>query len=1763
MARPSLVFIGEGNILLSSLQQASTFALEIKGVFSNTAQVQAWCRDTGIAVFTRSANIEKALHGAGFDYLLSINNPRIIPDSELRLAGKLNINYHDSLLPAYAGVNASSWAILHGETTHGVSLHVMEAGIDTGHVLESEVVPVLLTDSALALNLRCLHAFRVAFTRLLTTVASSAPFVFRAQDPGKRSYFGLFACPPNMGVLNFHDDIRKVHDLARALEYGHHENSLGSPKVLTSSGRYLLVKNADVTLMTPPAQDTAPGTIVDIVDDTLIVKTATDLILLSVAELDGSPLSAENLLSYAVTAGRVLQSPRCPPTDLITSVRKKEAFWRRTMQKYDPTLFLRQKINLGAYIMAESETKNVKELSLQYLPHCASEDSEKTDVFLLSTFIYFMARMCCTEQVHVGIVADKTAIPEEYKDLYSDVCPCVFHIDQSLTATVAFDQYIGTVKKLKSSHTFLKDMIYRYPELQERRREIRHNLVIATPKELQQDQDIKQRLLRDCNMLMTLTKSEITIFYTDKPNCNVQDIFDTLHHYGAYVKSVCTLTPLQPLQHVQLLSAEEMATLYPLTTTEENGFAAQGSDLYRLFDEQCHRSPNATAIRSTSLSLTYSQMKDAVISIASMLGQYLGGEKKCVSLHLPNSLSYVISLMACCKVSCPFVPLPVDLPTDRVLFSLLDARVTMMITTEAAFNNDKLQALSRQPALLHKAPDETLVLLQIDSIETQSNGVCDTSSSGNPAEFSSDNLQTLARKEAELLDDCCYVMYTSGSTGRPKGVQVRMPGVVNLAAAQIAALELSPDDVTAQFASIGFDASISEIVTALLSGGTLAVLYERERLGKEFVHAMALMGVTVITLPPSVLNIYSPSQFPSLRKVVTAGEPCTSLTAFKWTPDAGHASVCFFNAYGPTEATVCGTMYKFRREDYSERTVQDLAIGNSIQGVVVYILDDHFRPVPADVLGEIYMGGAGVSGGYIGHALNKNASNFIPNPLLKHTLVDKYSLKKSQSLYSNGVNTSTNSRNHVNCVVLQDGLNNKEKTLLKEVGFSNIMNLVGNNGFVNQNNDVVNMSRRGKRIVTTLYKTGDLAFQDKHGRLTFVGRLDDQVKIRGQRVDLSEIEQVIMQQPTVEMAVVVKHGCLQCQEPSIVAFVAPTVICMSELKENLSRTLPKYMIPNYICKLQATDFPVSINGKINRKALETDERVHVQELCLDSGHLNEDQLTIAKLWCQVLGLDEARANSMHRLSSFVELGGNSLHLVILQRLVEDAFHVSLSFIDVGAADTIQNFADMLKRKKDIVKHDSDAKAHDKASSLREVILNDSVLNLHEFLPSANEDDLSKNLNMDRRPPSLFGGNEDAKRIMISGVTGFLGAFLLAEVLEKTAWQVICMVREKNETRGMDRVVANLNHYGLWRQSFSPRLFVVLSDVSEPNLGISPDTYHYLCVHVDIVFINAATMNFNYGYDDHRQANVLGTKEFIRFAALEKKKFMFFTSSLSVLLFPCQLNANTDHMIGNTDNINGNTDNIEGRDSDQRDYHPVLKECDCIADPLLVEGGYGQSKWASERLVLQALNHLPGGAVFRPARISGHSVSGIGPKNDLFGSLLNGIYSLGSYPDLNFPFDLTPVDFCARAMVEITIKVIESTGCLWSPSSISSKGHDVKDKASPSERHSTEPAEKDRLSMPPVFHLFNKNTVPFHELFGPSISAVSVDEWRVKLRTADPSCPLVPFTPFFLSPFWDRARHWPVFDTTNTDSLVSQDTLQLLRPSKELLAIYKNYFNLHF
>ena len=246
--------------------------------------------------------------------------------------------------------------------------------------------------------------------------------------------------------------------------------------------------------------------------------------------------------------------------------------------------------------------------------------------------------------------------------------------------------------------------------------------------------------------------------------------------------------------------------------------------------------------------------------------------------------------------------------------------------------------------------------------------------------------------------------------------------------------------------------------------------------------------------------------------------------------------------------------------------------------------------------------------------------------------------------------------------------------------------------------------------------------------------------------------------------------------------------------------------------------------------------------------------------------------------------------------------------------------------------------------------------------------------------------ETPSRMLLTGATGFLGAFLLQELLERTAADIYCLVRASTPAEGMARLRRNLERYALWDERVSARIVPVLGDLAEPALGLDAGTFDDLAERMDAIYHNGAHVNLILPYSELKASNVGGTHEVLRLASRSRTKPVHFVSSVAVFPFD-----------------GGNV----RREDDPLDHGEGLI------------GGYAQSKWVAEQLVALARSRGIPVTVYRPGTIAGHSDSGIFSSDSYLNNLIRGCIELGSAPDVDASVDMVPVDYVARAIVALS------------------------------------------------------------------------------------------------------------------------------------------------
>lgn len=300
----SAVFIGQGTLLVRCAEVFLAAGHRVSAVVSTAPRIQEWATARSIPHLAPIADLAGALTrvltGGAFDYLFSVANMRLVGADVLALPRRGAVNFHDALLPKYAGAHATSWAILNGETVLGVTWHEMTAIVDAGRLLKQRRVDVGPDETAVSLNAKCYEAGIESFAELVRDLTAGTPVL---DDPrlAERTYFPLYKRPTAAGVMSWERPAVELSALARALDFGPSPNPLGLPKI-DLGGAVLLAPRVEVLVA---RSQEAPGTVVAMDDAGLVVATGTNDVRLSpIMTIDGLALAPADLAGrYGVRVG--------------------------------------------------------------------------------------------------------------------------------------------------------------------------------------------------------------------------------------------------------------------------------------------------------------------------------------------------------------------------------------------------------------------------------------------------------------------------------------------------------------------------------------------------------------------------------------------------------------------------------------------------------------------------------------------------------------------------------------------------------------------------------------------------------------------------------------------------------------------------------------------------------------------------------------------------------------------------------------------------------------------------------------------------------------------------------------------------------------------------------------------------------------------------------------------------------------------------------------------------------------------------------------------------------------------------------------------------------------------------------------------------------------------------------------------------------------------------------------------------------------------
>ncbi len=354
-----------------------------------------------------------------------------------------------------------------------------------------------------------------------------------------------------------------------------------------------------------------------------------------------------------------------------------------------------------------------------------------------------------------------------------------------------------------------------------------------------------------------------------------------------------------------------------------------------VFETQVKEHSTTKAVIFNNKSITYSELNVLSNNLAQTLIEQGVTKENAVGIYLDRSIEMIIAILGILKSGGAYLPLDITQPKARVETILKDSNCKYIVTDSAGEGKYKTNCLETNIETISRDPK--------------------------PISF----------KHKVKPTDLAYYLYTSGSTGTPKGVMVEHHSVVNLIEDRIRTYNITSGERILLFAPIYFDASVEQMLVALLSGSSVVVIEKETLLDiNDFNTYLLKHEVTHLNVVPSFLREMEFSKQLHLKRIITGGEAIDLKTARKCITMAP-----LFNAYGPTESTVTSTCRKYTNAD----SLGSINIGKPLSNTTCYVLDKNENVCPIGVQGELYLGGVGVSRGYVNNTVLTN-ERFIKSP---------------------------------------------------------------------------------------------------------------------------------------------------------------------------------------------------------------------------------------------------------------------------------------------------------------------------------------------------------------------------------------------------------------------------------------------------------------------------------------------------------------------------------------------------------------------------------------------------------------------------------------------------------------------------------------------------------------------------------------------------------------------------------------------------------------
>ncbi|MBW4553454.1 MAG: thioester reductase domain-containing protein [Aphanocapsa sp. GSE-SYN-MK-11-07L] len=523
------------------------------------------------------------------------------------------------------------------------------------------------------------------------------------------------------------------------------------------------------------------------------------------------------------------------------------------------------------------------------------------------------------------------------------------------------------------------------------------------------------------------------------------------------------------------------------------------------------------------------------------------------------------------------------------------------------------------------------------------------------------------------------------------------------------------------------------------------------------------------------------------------------------------------------------------------------------------------------------------------------------------------------------------------------------------------------------------------------FHTGDIAYADEDSYFYIVDRIKELIKCNGYSIAPAELEGVLLSHPAIADACVVKSPHRSSGEvPKAFIVLKDTATATPEqIMKFVAEQVASHKI---IRRLEIVDkIPKSASGKILRRLLAQQELKNVQKESSDQQPLEQrleflqqvddaspsqrQELLVTYFrdqFAKVLEIDPSQLLDAEEPLHLLRL--DSLMTIDLKNRIDTELGIDIPIENFLGNSNINQLVELFQKQlaaKNTIFSPPlvETGAAELVTDLNsELVLDSTILSEYPLESKVSE------------PASIF----------LTGATGFLGAFLLQELLLKTKANIFCLVRSPNPDLGKARIQNNMESYGVWNENFDSRIIAILGDLSQPLLGLSSEDFHKMSSLCDVIYHNAAWINYVYPYVALKPTNVLGTQEILRLASCVKIKPVHYISTVAVFESPAY-------------------------------WGKIVTESDQLPHSAGMKLAYSQSKWVAEKLVAIARDRNIPVTIYRPPFITGHSKTGAWYKDDVICRTIKGCIQMGSMTDVTDRLDLAPVDYVSQSIVYLSMQ----------------------------------------------------------------------------------------------------------------------------------------------